>query len=341
MHIQEEEILHEVDGTRTQCFNIREGLLPSQKSMLSPAPLSSLSSSSSTSLSSSSSSSSSQPTENGSEETKEKKGCGYDLKNIFRPEYLEEATKKDWSENAKLFQQFDDWISMLRTLREAKYLKALISAEKRKAASQPTDGTPPAKIPFLATDVLMKKLPPLDTPRNPVILETQIDLLNSEDDLNSSYTQSTFSENVLSVAKIRKALSSGDLAGLDGFPKLRAAVEAAPKMGEGAAPCLAMNGRVVFVLDKDKTTIGRCKEGENPPDIDLSALFGELCHKIISHLHATIICKNKDLKKFVLYVNGRNGLFVDGLHRFQGDSVLLKNGTQITFGLLTFEYVDL
>lgn len=269
--------------------------------------------------------------------------CGYDLKNIFRPEYLEEATKKDWSENAKLFQQFDDWISMLRTLREARYLKALISAEKRKAASQTPDGTPPEKIAAspMGGTMMMKKLPPLDAPRNPVILETQIDLLNAEDNLDSSYTQSTFSENVLSVARIRKALSSGDLAGLDGFPKLRAAIEAAPKLGEAGAPCLAMNGRVVFVLGKDKTTIGRCKEGANPPDIDLSVLFGELCHKIISHLHATIICKNKDSKKYVLYVNGRNGLFVDGLHRLQGDSVLLKNGTQITFGLLTFEYVDL
>lgn len=320
--------MQEVDGSKAQCFNIRDVLLPSKQTtpssttshstitttaplpLSSPLPQSSISSSSS------------------SETNKE---WEFDFKNIFLPEYVEEASQKDWSENAKLFHQFEDWISMLHTLREARYLKGIISTEKRRA-THPAAGTPPAKM-------TLKRPLPLEVPRNPVVLETQLALLSAEDDLDSEYVRSTYSEDLLTVAKIRRALVSGDLSGIDAFPNLRAAIEAAPRVGETGAPCLAMHGRVVFVLDKDRVTIGRHKEGEDPPDIDLASLFGELCLKKVSHLHATITCKSRKTKKFVLRVDGHNGLFVNGLQRDQGSLVVLESGCQISIGLLTFEYI--
>lgn len=280
---------------------------------------------------------------------------GFDLKDIFLPEYLDEASNKDWSENAKLFRQFNDWVSMLRVLREARYLKSVINVEKRKASqtsscysslsssSSPAGAAGPAEKKKKFTPPLMKKMALLDAPRNPATLEAQMSLLSAEEeeDLDSPYMHATYSENVLAAVRIRKALIAGDFAGISAFPNLRAAIETAPAPEKAGAPCLTMYGRTVCVLDKEQTTIGRCKEGEKPPDVDLSALFGDLCRKVISHLHATIVCKNKEARKFVLCVNGRNGLFVDGLHRPHGDSITLRNGMQITIGLLPFVYVNL
>lgn len=329
---KEKEMIHEVDGTKTS-FNKSEGVLPSQFSRPTTPP-----------------------SESGSSNEQKNKKYNFDLKNIFLPEYLEEASKKDWSENAKLFQQFEDWISMIRTLREARFLKSVIITEKEKAVaaaaaaaevtetslsnSPYSNGTPPAK-----KVALMKKPTPIEPSRNPILLEAQLSLLSSEKDLDSSYVRNTFSENLITAAKIRKALISWDLSAIEAFPKLKEVIETAPSKEEAGAPCLTMCGRVFFVFDRDVITIGRHKEIEGEvesiPDIDLAELFGELCRKITSHLHATITCKNKLTNKYVLYVNGRNGLYVDGFHRVQGESIPLKNGMQIAIGLLSFEYVDL
>ncbi|ELP87186.1 hypothetical protein EIN_093430 [Entamoeba invadens IP1] len=86
-------------------------------------------------------------------------------------------------------------------------------------------------------------------------------------------------------------------------------------------------------LTKPEITIGR-KGRDNIVDLDLSTFMEA---KSISHLHA-IVKYDKDAKKWVCYLKGRNGLKIDQLFKGKDTSAVLQNGSVLESGNFIFSF---